>query len=428
MSRRVNVLLNQLLVSDASLQASPAAAHLVGIPTAPPDAVFLTKAMYMADKDERKVDLGIGAYRTEEGKPLVLKIVKKVEHMVVNANHNKEYSPIAGEGAFCSAAAKLMFGADSKAIKEGRVVTVQSLSGTGSLRLAAEFTSQFIKGSAVMISKPTWGNHNDIFTKAGVKQLVYTYWDEKTRGLNLAGMLADLKNAPNGSQVLLHVCAHNPTGVDPTHAQWKQIAEVMREKNHFPFFDCAYQGFATGSLDNDAYPVRLFVELGFDMVVCQSFAKNFGLYAERIGACHVVVATKDMAKPVQSQLEVIIRPMYSNPPRHGAHIVSAILNDPKLFAEWDAELATMAKRIQSMRGALLTELKKLGTPGDWTHVTSQIGMFSYTGLTPKQVEKMIKTHHIYMLSNGRISMAGVNSKNVAYIAKAIHDCVTTVKA
>jgi aspartate/tyrosine/aromatic aminotransferase len=194
----------------------------------------------------------IGAYRTEEGKPLVLKVVKKVEHAVVNANHNKEYSPIAGEPAFCSASAKLMFGAGSKAIKEGRVATVQSLSGTGSLRLAAEFTSQFLKGSPVLISVPTWGNHNAIFTKAGVKQMTYKYWDAKSRGLNLAGMLDDLRAAPNKSCVLLHVCAHNPTGVDPTFAQWKQIADVMREKDHFPFFDCAYQGFATGSLDNDA--------------------------------------------------------------------------------------------------------------------------------------------------------------------------------
>lgn len=237
-----------------------------------------------------------------------------------------------------------------------------------------------------------------------------------------------LQAAPNKSIVLLHVCAHNPTGVDPTQAQWKQIAAVMKEKGHFPFFDCAYQGFATGDLSADNYPVRLFIELGFEMVVCQSFAKNFGLYAERIGALHVAVNNPAMTAPVVSQLAVIIRPMYSNPPRHGAHIVSAILNDPALFAEWDAELKGMANRIKDMRTALLSELKKLKTPGDWSHVVTQIGMFSYTGLTPKQVDKMIKTHHIYMLGNGRISMAGVNSKNVAYIANAIHDCVTTVKA
>jgi aspartate/tyrosine/aromatic aminotransferase len=382
----------------------------------------------MADKDERKVDLGIGAYRTDEGKPLVLNVVKKVEHQVVNSNMNKEYAPIEGEPLFRTAAAKLMFGPESKAIKEKRIATVQSLSGTGSLRLGAEFVAQFLKGSAVLISKPTWGNHNAVFQKAGVKQLTYEYWNSKTRGLDMAGMLANLQSAPNKSIVLLHVCAHNPTGVDPTQAQWKQIAAVMKEKGHFPFFDCAYQGFATGDLSADNYPVRLFIELGFEMVVCQSFAKNFGLYAERIGALHVVVNNPAMTAPVVSQLAVIIRPMYSNPPRHGAHIVSAILNDPKLFAEWEAELKGMANRIKDMRTALLSELKKLKTPGDWSHIVTQIGMFSYTGLSPKQVDKMIKTHHVYMLGNGRISMAGVNTKNVAYLANAIHDCVTTVKA
>lgn len=412
----------------SSIEANPTAAFFAKVPTAAPDAVFLTKALYMKDTDARKIDLGIGAYRNSDGKPQVLKVVKKAELAIVNnPAFDKEYAPIEGMPAFRSAAQKLMFG-KTKAFGEKRVATIQTLSGTGSLRVAAEFVAQFIKGAPVLISQPTWGNHNAIFSKAGVKQLTYRYWCPKTRGLNLTGMLEDIKAAPNGSIVLLHVCAHNPTGVDPTKEQWKQIAQVMKEKNHFPFFDCAYQGFATGSLDGDAYAVHLFTELGFESVVCQSFAKNFGLYADRIGALHVVVNDPAMTNAVVSQLAQIVRPAYSNPPLHGARIVAAVLNDPALFKEWVDELQGMSNRIASMRTALLNELKALKTPGDWTHITTQIGMFSYTGLTPAQVKRMIETHHVYMLSNGRISMAGINQKNVKYLAAAIDDCVRSVKA
>eukprot|EP00455_Lapot_gusevi_P057915 TRINITY_DN9_c0_g2_i5.p1 TRINITY_DN9_c0_g2~~TRINITY_DN9_c0_g2_i5.p1 ORF type:complete len:464 (+),score=183.48 TRINITY_DN9_c0_g2_i5:177-1394(+) len=401
------------------------AAHLGNIPTAPTDIMFLTKAMYLKDTDPRKVDLGIGAYRTDEGKPYVLNVVRKVEKQVVNnPSLNKEYSAIEGEAPFRKASALLMFGADSPAIKENRVATVQCLSGTGSLRVGAEFIAKFLPKSPVLVSKPTWGNHNAIFGRAGVKVMAYRYWCEKKRGLDLNGMLEDLRNAPNKSIILLHVCAHNPTGVDPTAEQWKAIAQVMKEKEHFPFFDSAYQGFATGDLAGDALSVRMFIKMGFEMVVCQSFAKNLGLYSERIGALHVVVSDPKMVTPVLSQLAVVIRPMYSNPPRHGAHIVSAILSDPKLFAEWDAELKGMSLRIQAMRAALRSELERLRTPGDWSHITSQIGMFSYTGLTPAQCEKMIKKHHIYLIPNGRISMAGINTKNVKYVAAAINDCVS----
>jgi len=226
---------------------------------------------------------------------------------------------------------------------------------------------------------------------------------------------------------LLHAAAHNPTGVDPTKAQWDELLKVCQEKNHICWFDSAYQGFATGDLEKDAYAIRKFANAGVNMLVSQSFAKNFGLYGERIGTVAVVCSKKESVPAVMSQLDVLIRNLYSNPPKHGANIVRTILSDKALTQEWHSELYAMSKRIQDMRQALFSELKKLGTPGTWTHITSQIGMFSYTGLTPKQSDAMVDKHHVYMLRNGRISMAGVTTKNVVYLAQAIDDVVRNVQ-
>lgn len=244
-------------------------------------------------------------------------------------------------------------------------------------------------------------------------------------------MLSGLQTAPNGSIILLHVCAHNPTGVDPTQAQWKEIAQVMREKGHFPFFDCAYQGFASGDLNKDAWAVRYFVSQGFELVVAQSFAKNFGLYGERAGCFHIVTspsadATATIAR-IASQLAILQRSEISNPPAYGARIASLILNDSALFAEWEANLREMSGRIISMRTALRSKLEALGTPGTWNHITDQIGMFSFTGLTEAQVLKIRADSHVYMTKNGRISMAGLNTKNVDYFARAVDKVVREVK-
>jgi aspartate/tyrosine/aromatic aminotransferase len=241
------------------------------------------------------------------------------------------------------------------------------------------------------------------------------------------GMLDDIKNAKPGSILLLHAAAHNPTGVDPTKEQWDQLMEVCVAKKHICWFDSAYQGFATGDLEKDAYAIRKFAAAGCNMLVSQSFAKNFGLYGERIGTVAVVCSKKESVASVMSQLDVLVRNLYSNPPKHGAAIVRTILSDKALTQEWHAELFAMSKRIQDMRQALYNELKRLGTPGTWTHITSQIGMFSYTGLTPKQSDAMVDKHHVYMLKNGRISMAGVTTKNVAYLAAAIDDVVRNVQ-
>ena len=367
--------------------------------------------------------MSIGAYRTDDGKPKVLECVLRAEEEILKAKLDKEYLPQRGNQTMCKLAREILFGTDSLPIKEGRVCTVQSLSGTGGLRVAAEFISQFMGRPTVYISKPTWGNHNSIAKASNLPIASYRYWDATTRGLDINGMLADLEAAPQGAVVLLHACAHNPTGVDPTKEQWSQIAEVMKRKGLFPWFDSAYQGFASGSLEEDAYAIRLFADMGFEMVLCQSFAKNFGLYGERVGTVSVVTADTSSHAAIMSQMDVIIRILYSNPPLHGARIVEKVLSSPELTQLWFAEMKEMSSRIIEMRKALRAHLEALQTPGSWDHITTQIGMFSFTGLTEAQCEQMMKKHHIYLLKSGRVSMAGVTSHNVEYIAKAIDDVV-----
>jgi aspartate/tyrosine/aromatic aminotransferase len=383
---------------------------------------------FQQDTDPRKVNVSIGAYRTDEGKPLVLTSVRKAEQLVVaDKTANKEYLPQRGDVVFNTLCAKMLFGDESPLIKDGLVAVAQTLSGTGSLRLGAEFLKRYAPGKKVYISTPTWGTHTSIMEHAGLGTASYRYWNAAERNLDFQGMLDDIKKAPEGSIFLLHAAAHNPTGVDPTKSQWDEILNACKGGKHICWFDSAYQGFASGDLEKDAYAIRKFADAGLNMLVSQSFAKNFGLYGERIGTLAVVCGKKDAVTNVLSQLDVLIRNLYSNPPKHGANIVRTVLSDKALTQEWHAELFAMSKRIQDMRTALFNELKKLGTPGTWTHITSQIGMFSYTGLSPAQSDSMVDKHHVYMLRNGRISMAGVTSKNVAYLAAAIDDVVRNVK-
>lgn len=269
------------------------------------------------------------------------------------------------------------------------------------------------------MSAPTWGNHGKIFGHAGVPTKTYPYWDAATRRIAYDGLIQTLATAPSCSVVVFHATAHNPTGIDPTRDQWKAIAALCKKKRHFPFFDSAYQGFASGDLDRDSWAIRYFRDQGFELLVCQSFAKNLGLYNERIGALHVLTKSEPQAKAIKSQISLFIRPMYSNPPVHGARIVEMILSTPSLYAEWKVELKAMSERISDMRPLLRGQLEKLGTPGDWSNITSQIGMFCFTGLTKAQSEALCDNHHVYLLSNGRISMAGVTTSNVVYLAKSI---------
>jgi len=299
-------------------------------------------------------------------------------------------------------------------------LSVQTLSGTGALRVAGSFLGRYLPNSVVYLPSPTWANHTPIFNDSGLKVQSYRYYDPATCGLNFAGMSEDIANAPKGSVILLHACAHNPTGVDPSKDQWEKLSSLIKEKQHFVLFDCAYQGFASGDPDKDVFAVRHFTKEGHLLSVCQSFAKNFGLYGERIGAFHIIGANSNEILNIDSQLKILIRPMYSNPPIQGARLVSTILSDPDLTVLWKKEVQQMADRIISMRASLVQGLKENGSKKDWSHITNQIGMFCYSGLTPEQVQKLATEHHVYMTSNGRISIAGVSSKNVTFLAKAMH--------
>jgi len=399
------------------------------VPQAPEDPLFGLMAAYRADKAPNKVDLGIGAYRDNNAKPWVLPVVKQAEEILrSDPELNHEYLPIAGLPAFTAASQKLILGANSPAISEKRITSMQTISGTGAVHIGALFLSKFYNPSnpaakVCYVSNPTWANHNQIFSNVGVPVKSYPYFSKATKGLDFDGMIGSLKSIPEGSIILLHACAHNPTGVDPTQEQWKAIAEVMRAKKHFPFFDTAYQGFASGSLAKDAWAINYFVEQGFELLIAQSYAKNFGLYGERAGCFHFVTAPAAEAAStttrVASQLAILQRSEISNPPAYGARIASLVLNDPKLFAQWEEDLRTMSGRIIEMRKAVRSKLEQLGTPGTWNHITDQIGMFSFTGLNEQQVQRLKEEYHIYMTKNGRISMAGLNTNNVDYFAKSV---------
>lgn len=326
----------------------------------------------------------------------------------------------AGDLKFVDLSLQFAYGKDSSALKEGRVKGVQALSGTGGLRVFGELIRKHGHGR-IFIPNPSWGNHKAIFTNAGLEVQQYSYYDPNTSSLDFDNMMKDIDRMPQGSCLLLHACAHNPTGMDPTLEQWKQISDLVKQKQLFPFFDSAYQGFASGDAEKDAASLRMFVEDGHLTACVQSFSKNFGLYGHRVGTLSVVAADSQEASRVVSQMKMVIRPMYSNPPRHGARIVSTILEDPVLSQEWAVQCHDMANRIHSMRTALRNSLEHLHSARSWEHIVQQIGMFAYSGMTKDQVLAMREKHHVYCTLDGRISMAGVTSGNVEYIANAIYD-------
>ncbi|CAG9766522.1 unnamed protein product [Ceutorhynchus assimilis] len=394
----------------------------------PPIEVFQLTKQFQEDDFPQKVNLGVGAYRTDEGKPWVLPVVRAAEKTLANDDTlNKEYLPVLGLDLFSSLSTKMLLGNDSAAVTENRAFGVQTLSGTGALRVGAEFLATYLGRTVFYYSKPTWENHRLIFLNAGFKEAKeYRYWHEEKHGLDIEGLLEDLNNAPEGAVIILHACAHNPTGCDPTQEQWGQIAKVIREKKLFPFFDSAYQGFASGDLDKDAWAVRSFVNQGFELFCAQSYAKNFGLYNERTGNLSIVLNNAAHIPAVKSQITWTVRGMYSNPPSHGARIVAHVLNSKDLFEQWRGNIQTMSSRIIEMRKRLREELETLRTPGNWNHITEQIGMFSYTGLNQSQSQHMVKKHHVYMLKSGRISMCGITPNNVKYVAASIYETLTAL--
>ncbi|KAH9471832.1 hypothetical protein Pst134EA_033254 [Puccinia striiformis f. sp. tritici] len=393
------------------------------VPAGPPDPILGVTEAFKACTSPLKMNLGVGAYRDQDGKPFVLPSVRQAEAAIVAAKRDKEYLGITGFPEFTKHAALLAYGADSAPLKEGRIAITQSISGTGALRIGGAFLQRFYPHSkSIYLPTPTWGNHIPIFKDSGLEVKQYRYYDKKTVGLDASGMLEDIKNAPDRSVILLHACAHNPTGVDATQEQWKQIAQVIKEKGHFSFFDMAYQGFASGDVDRDAFAPRYFISQGLDIVLSQSFAKNMGLYGERVGAFSVVCSSPEEKSKVESQVKILVRPMYSNPPVHGARIAGTIMSDPALYKQWLGEVKLMADRIIGMRTSLYdTLVNELGSQRNWDHIKSQIGMFCFAGISPEQVAQMTKDHHVYMTKDGRISMAGVTPHNVKNLAKALHD-------
>lgn len=389
------------------------------IELAPRDAILGLNEAFKEDKSSTKVNLGVGAYRDDNGKPVVLPSVREAERRVLNKSMDHEYSTIGGCSNYIKNSIQFAYGMDSDVIKQERVAAIQTLSGTGACRVVGEFISKFFgKGKKMYLPDPTWGNHIPIMANSGLVPTKYRYYNTKTNSIDFNGLMDDINKAENQSVFMLHAAAHNPTGCDPTKQQWNELSKGIKQKGHIIFFDNAYQGFASGNSEDDAYSIRKFVSDGHHIMLAQSFAKNFGLYGERIGTLSVVTANKEEKERVESQLKTIVRPMYSNPPIYGARIVNEILSDPTLKKQWNQECKEMADRIKSMRHLLRTELEKKTTKS-WNHITDQIGMFCYTGLTPSQVTLLKEKYHIYCTADGRFSMAGINSKNVHYIAEAV---------
>nr|AGT02747.1 mitochondrial aspartate transaminase [Strigomonas galati] len=396
-----------------------------GIPQLPPDAIF-----FLANKAKqakgKKANLVIGAYRNEQGLPYPLPVVQKAEARVVAAKLDHEYLPILGHAPFVEAAMKMLYGDKYNA---ERMIGMQTLSGTGALCIGAQYLYQTIskqkqKLPTVYVSNPTWANHNNIFLTAGFPQVkTYRYYNAKDIRFDLKGMTEDVLAAPDGSIFVLHQCAHNPTGVDPTHEEWGVLADTFAKKKHIIFFDSAYQGYASGSLDHDAYAARLFVSRGLVFLCAQSFAKNLGLYNERVGVLSAFVGNPKEREAVKSQWEMLVRAFYSNPPAFGARVAHIVLTDPELRAQWEQELQHMSSRIKKMRGLVRKHLEQTyKTPGKWDHITKQIGMFSFLGLSKEECA-YCQQHNVFITLTGRANMAGLTEDTAEMLAKTIDGAV-----
>lgn len=390
---------------------------------APPDPILGLNESFKKETNPKKVLLGMGTYKDDNNKPYVLSCVRKAEKIIFDKQMDHEYAGIQGIDSFIDKSVKLAYGEDNQHYKEGRIAGAQSISGTGSLRLAFELLKNHypVKDAQVLVPNQTWPIHRTIAERTGFKWENYRYYDPATKSFNVNGMLEDLNKAKDEQIVVLHVCAHNPTGCDPTQDDWKKILDVIKKKKHFCAFDSAYQGFATGDLQRDAYALRLFAKEYDRILLCQSFAKNFGLYGERVGCLSFVTGNKDEKEVMMSRLKQTARPIYSNPPIHGARIVDIILSDKELTEEWYRDLKVMAGRMEDMRKGLKSKLKQLGNPHNWNHIEDQIGMFAFTGLSKDMVEELKQKYGIYMTADGRISISGLNTKNLDYVAEAFHN-------
>ena len=378
---------------------------------APRDPILGLTEQFNADTRSNKVNLGVGVYYNDEGRIPLLKAVRKAEQARIDAAAARGYLPIEGLPGYNRAVQELLLGADSPLIAAGRVLTAQSLGGTGALKIGADFLKRLVPQAKVAISDPSWENHRALFEYAGFDVVNYPYYDAATHGVNFAGMIAALESYPAGTVVVLHACCHNPTGVDLTADQWTKVVEVVKARQLIPFLDIAYQGFGDG-IDADATAVRQFADADLTFLISSSFSKSFSLYGERVGALSLVAADKEESGRVLSQLKRVIRTNYSNPPTHGGTVVAQVLTSPELRAEWETELGEMRERIRAMRAALVAKLKERGVARDFGFVMQQRGMFSYSGLTAAQVDRLREEHGIYAVSTRRICVAALNNRNI----------------
>ena len=389
-----------------------------GLTPAPADPILGVTEKFRADPRPQKVNLGVGVYLTEEGKTPLLDVVKEAEVALAQSNQPHGYIPISGLPGYCSAVQKMIFGADSEVVLSGRAVTVQTLGGTGALKVGMDLMHSVCGETHGVSSVPTWGNHNALLKLAGFKVGGYRYYDAANDGVDFDGMMQDLRALPPKTLVILHSCCHNPTGYDLTAQQWDEVIDLCRKHNLTPFLDMAYQGFRDG-LEEDAAAIHQFAKSGLDFLLSTSFSKSFNLYGERIGALTVVTQSASEAAVVLTQIKSVIRANYSNPPSHGARIVERVLSDPAKYQQWLGELTQMRTRIRTMRKMLADEMTRIGAKRDFSFVTRQNGMFSFTGLSPEQIDRLAAEYGIYAVRNGRICICGLNTKNVEYVAKSI---------
>jgi aromatic-amino-acid transaminase len=384
---------------------------------APRDPILGLNEAFNAETNPNKVNLGVGVYFGDDGKIPLLACVKQAEKARLEAQPPRGYQPIEGTPAYNGAVQNLLFGKDSELLAAGRAVTCQCLGGTGALKVGADYLKRLLPDATVYISDPSWENHRALFEAAGFPVKEYAYYDPATRGVNFAGMKAALLDMPARSIVVLHACCHNPTGADLTLEQWKEVVAAIKERDLVAFIHKAYQGFAA-AIKQDAAALHIFAASGLQFFVSSSFSKSFSLYGERVGALTIVTANNDESARVLSQVKRVIRTNYSNPPTHGGAIVAACLSSPELRQMWEDELAGMRNRIRTMRTSLVEKLATNGAKG-FEFINVQRGMFSYTGLTAAQVERMKEEFGIYAVSTGRICLAALNTKNIDYVAKAI---------
>lgn len=388
----------------------------------PPDAILGLTEAYKKDPNPEKINLGVGVYKDAAGGTPILATVKEAERRLLATEKTKSYLAIHGDDAYGAAVQELVFGAKHEALQSSRCRTAHTPGGTGALRVAGDFLKTMFATPAIWVSEPTWANHPSIFAAVGIGIKTYPYYNFATRTLDFDRMVNALRQVPKGDAVLLHACCHNPSGVDPTEQQWNVIADIAQERGFLPLVDFAYQGLGDG-LDEDAAGVRALCRPGQEMLIASSFSKNFGLYNERTGALTLVAGTDDAAEKAFSHIKSTVRANYSNPPAHGSGIVTTILSDAQLRGQWEDEVAQMRDRINGMRGLFVQTLKKKGVTQDFSFITHQRGMFSFSGLTKDQVEALRAKYAIYIVGNGRINVAGMTEGNMDRLCSAIADVI-----